>query len=230
MAWLIFRQSSSVKPAVAHLARVDPGLGAEQALGQLELAHLQREEQHGPVGLERGVGGHAEGEARLARCRGGRRRRSARSAAGPDSELVEVDVAGGHAGDGLAPLVELLEAVEVLVEQVVEQRHRVGDPPLGDLEHQRLGPVDGLGDVVGHVVAELGDLAGHADQPAEQRVLLDDLGVARRRSSWPGVAAWRLTSAAGPPMASSRPARRSSSATVTGSTGSPAPTSDVMAS
>ena len=33
-------------------------------------------------------------------------------------------------------------------------------------------------DVVGQVVAELGDLAGHADQPAQQGVLLDDAGVA----------------------------------------------------
>ena len=36
-----------------------------------------------------------------------------------------------------------------------------------------------------------------------------------------GVLAWRVMRVAGPPMASSRSARRSSSATVTGSAGSP---------
>ena len=35
-------------------------------------------------------------------------------------QLVEVEVAGGHAGDGLAPLVELLEAVEVVRQEVGE--------------------------------------------------------------------------------------------------------------
>ena len=40
------------------------------------------------------------------------------------------------------------------------------------------------------------------------------------------MAAWRVTSVAGPPMASSRSGRRSSSATVTGSTGSPRADSD----
>ena len=35
----------------------------------------------------------------------------------------------------------------------------------------RLGAVDGGVDVVGDAVADLGDLAGHADQPAQQRVL-----------------------------------------------------------
>ena len=45
-------------------------------------------------------------------------------------------------------------------------------------EHQRLGRVHRLVDVVGHVVAELGDLAGDADEPPQQRVLLDDPGVA----------------------------------------------------
>jgi hypothetical protein len=45
-----------------------------------------------------------------------------------------------------------------------------------------------------------------------------------------GVLACRVRSTAGPPMASSRLARRSSSATVTGSAGSPALYSEVMAS
>ncbi len=96
----------------------------------------------------------------------------------PGQEVVEVEVAGGHAGDGVALLVELLEAVEVVGQEVGEALRAVGDAALVDLVDHRLGPVEGLGDVLGHGVAELGDLAGHADEAAQQRVLLDDAGVA----------------------------------------------------
>ena len=148
--------------AVAHLLGVDPGLGAEHALGELELAHLEREEQHRPVGLERGVGGHAERAAPSCRPTGGRRRTSRALGCRPDEQLVEVDVAGGHAGDRLAPLVELLEPVEVW------RRAGRGSSSMVSVTRRwatsntmRLGLVDGLGDVVGQVVAHLGDLAGH---------------------------------------------------------------------
>ena len=63
-------------------------------------------------------------------------------------------------------------------EQVAEGGDGVGDPALGHVEHQGLGLVDGAGDVVGQAVADLGDLAGDADEAAEQGVLLDDAGVA----------------------------------------------------
>ena len=76
--------------------------------------------------------------------------------------LVEVDEAGGDAGDGLVVLEERLEVVEVGAEQVADGRDRVGDPLLGDVEDERLGLVDGPGDVVGEAVADLGDVAGDA--------------------------------------------------------------------
>ena len=93
-------------------------------------------------------------------------------------QLVEVEEAGGQAGDGLAPLVELLEPVEVGVEQVVDLAMVSVTRRWATSNTMRLGPVDDLGDVVGQVVAHLGDLAGHADEPPQQRVLLDDAGVA----------------------------------------------------
>ena len=104
----------------------------------------------------------------------------------PDRSVVQVEVAGGRAGDGVAPLEELLEALEVVAQQRGDLTRAVGDAALVHLVDERLGPVEGLGDVVGHGVPELGDLARHADEPAQQRVLLDDRGVARRRSWWPG--------------------------------------------
>ena len=70
--------------------------------------------------------------------------------------------------------------VELLLEQLAQRRHRVGDPPLGHVEHQRLRPVDGQRHVVGGLVAELGDLTGHSDDAAKHGVLLDDPPVARR--------------------------------------------------
>ena len=100
----------------------------------------------------------------------------------------------------------------------IESRHA----PLGDLEHERLGAVEGLDDVVGGVVAHLGDVAGDRDQPAQQRELVDDPRVVARVRGR-GRAAWIYSSAARPPTNSSRSARRSSSATVTGSAGSPWP-------
>ncbi len=168
-----------VEAPVADLGGVDPGLRAQQALGELDAAHLQREEQHRLVRLEGGVAGHAQGEAGLAHAgTGAHHHQGVGLQAG--GELVEVGVARGRAGDGVAPLHQGLEGVEGLVQQVVQARHGVGLAVLGHLEHHPLGVVDRLGDVVGQAVADLGDLAGHADEAAQQRVLLDDLGVAGR--------------------------------------------------
>ena len=144
--------------------------------------------------------------------------------------LVELVVAGGHADELAVVAVARLELVEGVLQRVADADHRVGDAPLGDLEHQRLGAVEGLGDVVGLVVAHLGDVAGDADEPAQQRELVDDARRSDPRSRTPACCAWICSSAARPPMPSSRSARRSSSATVTGSAGSPCPYSDWIAS
>ena len=95
-------------------------------------------------------------------------------------QLVEIVVAGGQACDRLAAVVELLEPAEADLEQVVDGRDRVGNPALGDVIDHRLRAIDGLGDVVGDAVTELGDLAGDADEPPQQRVLFDDVRVAGR--------------------------------------------------
>ena len=122
----------------------------------------------------------------------------------------------------LVVAVARLEVVERLLERVVDADHRVGHAPLGDLEHERLGAVEGLGDVVGGVVAHLGDVARDRDETAQQRELVDDPRVVpgvRRR----GRVRLDLQQRGRPPTNSSRSARRSSSATVTGSAGSPCP-------
>ncbi len=91
--------------------------------------------------------------------------------------LVEVDVAGARPGDGVAPFVEEFEAVEVGRQEILDLGRGVGDAPLSHLEHPGLGVVDRLDHVVGHTVGGLGDLVRDRDEPPQQGVLLDDLGV-----------------------------------------------------
>jgi len=83
----------------------------------------------------------------------------------------------GHAA-AVALLEEQREAVEGLIERLLDEREILGRPVLGDLVDLLLGHVEQLARVAGTVVAELGDLGADADQPAQQRHLLDDLGVA----------------------------------------------------
>ena len=51
---------------------------------------------------------------------------------------------------------------------------------LGNLEDERLGAVERVDDVVGRLVAHLGDLARDADEPPQQRELVDDPRVMPR--------------------------------------------------
>ena len=95
-AWLIFVQSDSDRFPLRTFGGVHPGLGAQEALGELEVAHLQGEEQHRPLLLHCGVGGHAEGEGRLAGAGAGADDRRA-SWLEARELLVEVGVAGGQA-------------------------------------------------------------------------------------------------------------------------------------
>ena len=79
-----------------------------------------------------------------------------------------------------AALAQLLDAVQPRPEQLVQRAHGVDRAALADVEHHLLRLVDGGLDVLGHGVADVGDVAGDADELAQQRVLLDDLGVVAR--------------------------------------------------
>ncbi len=65
MAREIFDQSSAWSWPLRTRVESTRASRAQQPLGQLEVAHLQREEQHRPGRLERGVGDHAERERRV---------------------------------------------------------------------------------------------------------------------------------------------------------------------
>ena len=65
-------------------------------------------------------------------------------------------------------------------QQFPQRLERVGYPALDDVEHHRLGPVQGAHDVLGEGVAHLRYFAGDTDQPAQQGMLFDDPGIAGR--------------------------------------------------
>ncbi len=102
----------------------------------------------------------------------------------PVQLLVDLVEPGGDTHEIAVVAVARLELVERVLERVADADHGVGDAPLGDLEDEGLGAVEGLGDVVGGVVAHLGDVAGDPDEPAQQGELVDDArvvpGVRRR--------------------------------------------------
>ena len=154
-----------------------PGLGGQHALRELEMAHLQREQQGRAAAVRARRWPACRGRSSSCPCR--RAPTMVRDAGWkPEQDLVEIGVAGGHAGDGRcagpAPRSGPGWAREVL------QRRWCRWSAARQVEDLPLGLVDGRRHVLGHRVADLGDLAGHADQPPEQRVLLDDAGVVHR--------------------------------------------------
>ena len=86
----------------------------------------------------------------------------------PGQQLVEIGVARGETGDRFPPLEQRLQVVKGAAQQFVQRSDGVGHPFVGDLEHHRLGLVDRLGHIVGQAVADLGDVAGDADETAQQ--------------------------------------------------------------
>jgi len=82
---------------------------------------------------------------------------------------------------------QLLDAVESLEEELVQRGHGVGRPPLGHVEHHLLGFVDRRFYILGHRVSEIGYFARHADQTAQERVLLHDGGVVPRVGDGGGI-------------------------------------------
>ena len=94
------QSSGSELPGPDPLA-VHSGLGGEEALAELEMSHLEREQQARALRDDSHMGEDPEGEAGLADRRAG-----ADDGEGgrlqPGEDLVEVDVAGGDAGDRVA--------------------------------------------------------------------------------------------------------------------------------
>ena len=171
--------------ALAQLVRRDPRAFRDQPLGEFGVRHLEREEGDRAAFLDRHVLGDVGDETRLAhaRPRGEDDQVAGLKAAG---DLVEVGKPGGRSSDvGLAAR-ELLEAVDLPREDVLEHVEVLGLLLVGDLEEQLLRPLGELIRLALAVVDRALDLVRGREQTAQQRVLLDDprvvLGVAGDRN------------------------------------------------
>jgi hypothetical protein len=155
--------------------RVNPGLGGYHALHDLLGRHLQAEDSH-VLAVAGGVPPDGETQAGLAY----------RGPGGDDDEVgalqapqqpVNIDVAGGHAQRFALVGVEVLDAVVVPADHVLDGGQVARDAPLRDAEQRLLGLVNRLVDVLRFLVGQLGDLAGRAQQAPANGGLFDDVAV-----------------------------------------------------
>ena len=163
--------------ALAQLLPLDARLGGDEALCELGLRHLQREQGDRPPVLDRRVFGDVADQRALAHRRAGRDddQVAGLKAAG---DLVEVLEPGRRAGQRGALLREAVQLVELVVQDVLDLAEVLLAVVARDLEHRLLGPLDELARRA--LVAEhaLLDFVGALQQAAQERVLAHDLGVA----------------------------------------------------
>ncbi len=121
----------------------------------------------------------AEPERRLPHARTGR---DDHEVAGLEArrQPVEVAEARGDAGDVGARLVERGDALEALLEQLLDVAELGRDAALREVEDDLLGTVDEDLRLARTFPAELGDLLAGRDQAAQGRHLADDARVVRR--------------------------------------------------
>ena len=86
-------------------------------------------------------------------------------------------VSRGDSGDGVAPLVELLQAVERRLQKVIQRRQRVRGATLSHVKHQLFGLVQRGCHIIGQAIAKVGDFLGYSNEAAQQGVLFHDAGV-----------------------------------------------------
>ena len=199
IARLTFCQSESLSWPVRIRWASTRASEAKQPLGELEVAHLEAEQERRPAQDRTDVREDPEREARLAH-RGARAHD--REAGRLQAEQDVVEVREARRGPGDVALAPLLDPVDRLVQQLAERADALGVAALGDVEDHLLGRVDDRRDVVGRAVGEVGDLAARADEAPQDRELLDD----RRRS-----ASRSPTTACSPGATRAPPGRRPSS-------------------
>src|SRR5262249_29555250 len=158
------------------LVRIHSRLRAQQAQQQRFARHFQREHPYHLVVEHRRIFRDVD------RQRGLSHRRSRRDndqfgllqAAGLVVEFGEV---GLQAGDALALLVELVDRPERLFDDLLYALEALAYALLRDLENLRLRRID---DLLGRPFLLVGFLyraGGRVDEPAQQRLVLDDLDV-----------------------------------------------------
>ncbi len=169
---------------VAHLAVADVverhlRLGGEQPHRDLGAGHLQAEEAAGHVVVDRRGAAQVERQGRLPHGGPGR---DDDHLAGVQAvgQVVEVGEAGRDAVEAGLAVADRLDLVEDAVHDVRQRRVVLGRPAVGDLVDLGLRLVDDVVDLALAGVADLHDAGAGVDQPPQDRLLADDLGVVAR--------------------------------------------------
>ncbi len=162
--------------ALPQAVRVHPRLARQQPLHQLRLGHFEAEDRDRNAFLDRRVLRDVEAQGRLAH--GGPRRDDHQvRILEPRRLVVQVCEARRHAGNRLAAGMERFDALHRRPQQLLEADEALGLARLRDQEDPLLGAVEDLvGEALG-LVGLLHDARGGLDQPAEQRLVADDLRV-----------------------------------------------------
>ncbi len=155
---------------------VDTRLGAEHALEQLLVRHLEREHGHRTPVSHGGVRGDIERQGGLPH-RGARGQNDEIGRLEAGSQLVELEEPRVDAGDRLPLLGEVFDPFDAERADLSQGKEAGAQPFLGDVEDRFFGFIEHLvGGTFGpHRRGE--NLLGRADQLAEDRLFLDDLRV-----------------------------------------------------
>ncbi len=177
----VVRGLEDLRPLVGLDARrsdvlqADVGLGGEQALRDLGLGHLEREERDGGA-VEGGVRGQVQREGRLTHARAGA---EDDHLAGTQAKQALVDLweAGGDAEGAVGGTGLLLELVIEMRHDLVEGLLALAHVAVGDVEKHLLGTVHHFLRVLGGIEGEGGDLRGGLDHLAQGGVSMEHLEV-----------------------------------------------------
>ena len=142
------------------------GLGAEGAVGQLDVGHLQGEEGDGLFAHHGRVLGDVEHEGGLAHGRPGRHEDEL-AAVKARREPVQLHKAGGDAVDAALVEVELLDLGIGLDQGLVDVLQAVAAPAHGDVVDGLFRAVQDGGNGLGGLEAGLGDVRAGGDEPAQ---------------------------------------------------------------
>ncbi len=160
----------------AQALRVDPRFGREQARDEFLARHLEREDCDRALLLAR------HGDRHRQRHRGLPHRRAGRQddeVSGLETGRVLVDVAETrrHAGAVAVAVIEPVDLLERPLEELVNRDELAMALVAPDVVDDLLGAVDRAVDVLFVLEADLGDHRPGVDQPAQGRLLANDLGV-----------------------------------------------------
>ena len=91
-------------------------------------------------------------------------------------QVIQVGEASGHADDGAAPFMELIQFIHICGEDVAQQSEVTARVALADIENKLLGFIKG--DIrVFLLVGDGRDLSGGLDETAQNGIALDDAPV-----------------------------------------------------